>query len=127
MAAPRRWARFLRRSFLRPSPAPASRTSTATDRPTSPSTRAGAFPAPKRWHGRLCSSIQRRTFHRSQSAVGVCFFEGDIVYAIRQHDNDNLNVAFYGSGATPWPTGDFDDIGHIRDYGLSRSIRGFGR
>lgn len=58
----------------------------------------------------------------SLSSTAGCFFDGDIVYGIRQTDN-NLNVAFYGTGATPWATGDFDDIGHIRDYGLSHSIR----
>jgi hypothetical protein len=60
----------------------------------------------------------------SAFAPGACFFEGNIVYATR-FDNDDLSVAFYGSGANTSPQGDFDDIGHIRDFGLSRSIRGF--
>ncbi len=64
----------------------------------------------------------------SPSAPAACFFDGDIVYGIRHYDgdpnrNNNLDVSFYGTGATPWPMGDFDDIGHIRDYGLSHSIR----
>lgn len=62
----------------------------------------------------------------SAFAPGVCFFEGDIFYAIRG-DNEDVHVAFYGSGAGPAPLGDFDDLGMIRDYGLSRSIRGLPR
>jgi len=57
----------------------------------------------------------------SASAPGACFFQDDIVYAYRQTDNA-LRVAFYGSGATPRPMGDFDDIGYIRDYGLNHSL-----
>lgn len=58
----------------------------------------------------------------SPSAPGAIFFQNDILYAYRRSDNDGLCVAFYGSGATTRPLGDFDDIGHLRDYGLSHSI-----
>ena len=61
---------------------------------------------------------------RARAAPAGCLFEGDVVVAFRYLD-DRLDVGFYGTGATPWPTGDFDDVGHIRDYGLSRSIRNF--
>lgn len=63
---------------------------------------------------------------RGLAAPGACLFEGDVLVAFR-YTNDRLDVGFYGTGATPWPTGDFDDLGHIRDYGLSRSLRGFMR
>ncbi len=64
----------------------------------------------------------------SLSTPGACLFEGDILVAFRHRDpdggqNDRLDVAFYGTGAVPWNTGDFDDLGHVRDYGLSHSIR----
>jgi hypothetical protein len=64
---------------------------------------------------------------KSDSAVGACFFQGDIAYAIRRRGgatgaNQPLEVAFYASGAVPYVTGDFDDIGHIRDFGLEHSI-----
>lgn len=64
----------------------------------------------------------------SLSAPGACFFQGDILVAFRHYDgdggqNDRLDVAFYGTGAVPYPTGDFDDLAHVRDYGLSHSIR----
>lgn len=55
------------------------------------------------------------------SAAGACFWQGNIVYAYREA-NDKVSVAFYGSGAAKTPMGDFDDISHVRDYGLSRSI-----
>jgi len=64
---------------------------------------------------------------KSDSAVGACFFQGDIAYAIRRHEdipsaNRSLEVAFYASGAVPYLMGDFDDVGHIRDFGLEHSI-----
>ena len=37
-------------------------------------------------------------------------------------ENDNLFVAFQGRGIESEPMGDFDDIGFIRDIGMSRSI-----
>jgi hypothetical protein len=58
----------------------------------------------------------------SASAPGACFHDGDVVYAVRRGD-DTLWIYFYGKGDTPTPMGDFDDIGHVRDYGLSRSLR----
>lgn len=60
----------------------------------------------------------------SPSAPGAIFFKGSILYAVRLGGSNDLNVAFYADGATPTPLGDFDDIGHICDYGLSRSIKG---
>jgi hypothetical protein len=59
---------------------------------------------------------------QSPSSAGACLFQNNIVYALR-YGNDELHVSFFGNGCTPWPTGDFDDIGHLRDYGLSHSIR----
>jgi hypothetical protein len=71
--------------------------------------------------GWLIRRYQQPSF-QSPSAAGACFFQNNILYVPRYGDN-NLHVSFYGGGWTPWPTGDFDDIGHLRDYGLSRSIR----
>lgn len=69
-----------------------------------------------------------RRYHQagftSPSAPGACFLKGSILYAVRFAGSNDLNVAFYADGATSTPLGDFDDIGHICDYGLSRSIRG---
>jgi len=69
-----------------------------------------------------------RRYHQagftSPSAPGACFLKGSILYAVRYEGSNDLNVAFYADGATPTPLGDFDDIGHISDYGLSRSIKG---
>jgi len=64
---------------------------------------------------------------KSDSSVGACFFQGDIAYAIRRQEdgpsaNRSLEVAFYASGAVPYLMGDFDDVGHIRDFGLEHSI-----
>lgn len=59
----------------------------------------------------------------SPSAPGACFYKDNIAYAFRLTNND-LNVSFYGSGANTAPLGDFNDLAHICDYGLSRSIRG---
>jgi len=68
----------------------------------------------------------------SVSATGACFYGNNIVFAMRQYDadpkiNDNLVISFYGNGANPNPIGDFDDISHIRDFGLSRSITWAGK
>jgi hypothetical protein len=57
----------------------------------------------------------------SASAPGVCFYDKNIVYAVRRGD-DTVCVYFYGNGATAARMGDFDDIGHIRDYGISHSL-----
>ncbi len=73
------------------------------------------------YHGWLYHRYRQPSF-TSLSAAGACLFGGDILVAFRG-GNDSLDVAFYGTGATPWPTGDFDDISHVRDYGLSHSIR----
>ncbi|MGV3614217.1 MAG: hypothetical protein ACO1SV_02675 [Fimbriimonas sp.] len=80
-------------------------------------------PYPEMAGGWLVRRYRQDTF-KSAFAPGACFLGDNIVYAVR-FDNDDLNVAFYGSGANTSPLGDFDDIGHIRDFGLSRSIRGF--
>jgi hypothetical protein len=80
-------------------------------------------PYPEMNGGWLARRYRQATF-TSAFAPGACFFQDNIVYAVR-FDDDNLNVAFYGSGANPSPLGDYDDIAHIRDFGLSRSIRGF--
>jgi hypothetical protein len=59
----------------------------------------------------------------SGSAPGACFFQSDILAPFRHPGDEAVNVVYYFTGATPRPLGDFDDIGQIRDYGLSRSIR----
>ena len=72
-----------------------------------------------------CGWLVRRFFQpdfTSASAPGACLYNGNIVYAVRRHD-DTLWVYFYGNGATSTPMGDFDDIGHVRDVGLSHSLR----
>lgn len=71
--------------------------------------------------GWLVRRYEQTTFV-SASATGACWYGNNIVFAIRYGDN-GLHVSFNGNGCTPWPIGDFDDIGHIRDYGLSHSIR----
>lgn len=65
---------------------------------------------------------------QSRSAPGVCFFQGDIFFSarwfgnVRGTENDNLFVGFFGRGIEHRPMGDFDDIGFIRDVGMSHSI-----
>ncbi len=65
---------------------------------------------------------------QSRSAPGVCFFQGDIAFAlrwfgdVRATENDNCMVGFFGRGIESQPMGDFDDISFIRDVGLSHSI-----
>ena len=65
---------------------------------------------------------------QSRSAPGVCFFRGDIAFAlrwfgnVRGSENDNCMVGFFGRGIESQPMGDFDDISFIRDVGLSHSI-----
>ena len=65
---------------------------------------------------------------QSRSAPGVCFFRGDIAFAlrwfgnVRASENDNCMVGFFGRGIESQPMGDFDDISFIRDVGLSHSI-----
>lgn len=75
--------------------------------------------------------LQRRYYDewtQSRSAPGVCFFRGEMIFAARWYgnvrgtENDNLFVAFFGRGFESEPMGDFDDIGFIRDIGLSHSI-----
>lgn len=65
---------------------------------------------------------------QSRSAPAACFFGKDIAFASRwmgdapAFKNDDLFVGFFGRGIESRPMGDFDDIGFIRDIGLSHSI-----
>lgn len=65
---------------------------------------------------------------QSRSAPGACFFKGEMIFAsrwygnVRGTENDNLFVAFFGRGYESEPMGDKDDIGYIRDVGMSHSI-----
>jgi len=64
---------------------------------------------------------------QSRSAPGACFFRGDIAFASRWFAMPRLLqrcavVGFSGRGIESDPMGDFDDIGFIRDIGLSHSI-----
>ena len=69
---------------------------------------------------------------QSRSAPGVCFFQGDIAFAlrwfgnVRGSENDNCMVGFFGRGIESELMGDFDDISFIRDIGLSHSISSAG-
>jgi hypothetical protein len=64
----------------------------------------------------------------SSSGPGACLFRGDIAYAMRwaaAADSDGssaVHVGFFGRGFDHGKTGDFDDIGFVRDIGLSHSI-----
>ncbi|MGV3615846.1 MAG: hypothetical protein ACO1SV_10975 [Fimbriimonas sp.] len=65
--------------------------------------------------------------YASRDAPGACWFRDDMAYVLRLSDpnparNDKLSIGFYGTGATPEPIGDFNDVWHIKDYGLARSI-----
>lgn len=68
---------------------------------------------------------------QSRSAPAACFFRGDVAFASRWYgnvhgtENDNVFVGFYGTGIDREPMGDFDDIGLIRDAGLTHSITYF--
>jgi hypothetical protein len=69
----------------------------------------------------------------SSSGPGACFFRGNIAYAMRwgaAPDSDGssaVHVAFFGRGIGKGRMGDFDDIGFVRDLGLSHSIPCVGR
>jgi hypothetical protein len=69
----------------------------------------------------------------SSSGPGACFFRGNLAYAMRwaaTPDSDGsseLHVAFFGRGIDRGKMGDFDDIGFIRDLGLTHSIPCVGR
>ncbi len=63
----------------------------------------------------------------SQSAVGACWFDGDILLACRwfggaDASNDNLFVAHRGLGIGNRVMADFDDVAHMANVGLARSI-----
>lgn len=64
----------------------------------------------------------------SRSGPGACFFRGEIAYAMRwnaprgHESEDNLLIGFFGRGIDRAPMGDFDDIGFIREVGLTHSI-----
>jgi hypothetical protein len=65
---------------------------------------------------------------QSRSAPAAAFFAGDIIYSYRwidggQGPTDNqLQVAYRGSGIEPTPMGDFDDISFIRNFGMEHCL-----
>ncbi len=65
---------------------------------------------------------------QSRSAPAAAFFGGDILYSYRwidggQGPTDNqLQVAYRGSGIEPTPMGDFDDISHLKDFGIRHCL-----
>ena len=65
---------------------------------------------------------------QSRSAPGVCWFNGDFLYAYRWVDggggatDNNLHVGYRGQGIQNEPMADFDDIGFVRNFGLPNSI-----
>jgi hypothetical protein len=69
----------------------------------------------------------------SSSGPGACFLRGNIAYAMRwaaAPDSDGssaLHVGFFGRGIGKGKMGDFDDIGFIRDLGMTHSIPCVGR
>jgi hypothetical protein len=99
---------------------------TSSAQPSSPQYVAMNIPYPD-GHGWLVRRYGEPDF-QSVSAPGACFFNGNLIYALRRHDpdvnaNDTVGLSFYGDGATSALMGDFDDVALIRDYGLSRSLR----
>jgi hypothetical protein len=75
---------------------------------------------------------QRRRYYTddfaSLAAPGACWFQGNLAYALRQYSPDSgkdnqITFSFYGNGATPIPIGDFDDVSHLTNFGMSRSLR----
>ena len=65
--------------------------------------------------------------YASVSAPGACWFQNNIVYALRLYSpdpsrNDVISLGFYGTGASPETQGDFDDISHLSNFGLSHSL-----
>ena len=64
----------------------------------------------------------------SFSAPGACWFRGDMAYAMRwaaAADSDGssaLHMGFFGRGYDRGEMGDFDDMGFIRNVGLTHSI-----
>lgn len=65
--------------------------------------------------------------YASRCAPAVCWFKGDLVYALRlfspdTNRNDVVSLSFHGLGITSETQGDFDDVGHIARAGLTRSI-----
>ncbi|MDE2127515.1 MAG: hypothetical protein KGJ62_13085 [Armatimonadetes bacterium] len=64
---------------------------------------------------------------QSRSGPGACWFRGDIAFALRwfggeDASNDNLLVAFHGTGVENANMGDYNDIAEIRNIGLVHSI-----
>jgi len=84
--------------------------------------------ADKSIHGGWLTRRYYDEWTQSRSAPAACFFGGDMVFASRwfgnstSYGNDDLFVAFFGKGIEAEPMGDFDDIGFIRDIGLSHCI-----
>ncbi len=65
--------------------------------------------------------------YASVSAPGACWFQNNIVYALRlfsgdANRNDTVSFGFYGTGASKETQGDFDDITMVSEFGLSRSL-----
>lgn len=63
----------------------------------------------------------------SRDAPGACWYRDDMAYVRRLADgtpgrNDMLSLGFYGTGASPEPIGDYDDVGQLVDFALARSI-----
>lgn len=65
---------------------------------------------------------------QSRSAPAACWFNDDILWAYRWVDggqggtDNNLHVGYRASGIENVPMGDFDDIGHMRNFGMRASI-----
>lgn len=89
----------------------------------------------KEAHGGWLTRRYYDEWTQSRSAPGACLFRGDIAFAARfaadgssLADNSNtftdndLFAGFFGKGIESAPMGDFDDIGFIRDIGLSHSL-----
>ena len=65
---------------------------------------------------------------QSRSAPAAAFFGGDILYSYRwvdggQGETDNqLQVAYRGTGIEPTPMGDFDDLTFLHDFGIRHCL-----
>ena len=65
---------------------------------------------------------------QSRSALGVCWYGGDMLYAYRwidgsQGEADNrFHLGYRGSGIEDVPMGDFNDLAFMKDFGIRHSI-----